>query len=407
MVNYKMTTSKRIYDVLLQKFFTNNASMLFLMGPRQVGKTTLSKVLSNNFDRSTYLNWDIDDHRALILSGQKFIENIFPSQSVSSKPLIIFDELHKYKNWKNFIKGFFDLYKDSYNIIVTGSAHLDVYQKGGDSLMGRYIPYTIHPFSAGEFNNTVSFDLYRPPSPIPEKHWSALYNFGGFPVPFLERSVLSYNQWKNTRRSQLFREDIRDLTHIHEISQLELCAQILGFQSGGILNRSSMARKLQVTTQTIGRWVETLKQFYYAFTIPPWTHNIPHSLIKEPKVYLNDWSLVTDPGARFENFVACHLKKSIDFWVQSGQGEFDLFFLRDKHQREVDFLITNNQKPWILIEVKTKEQPLSAALHYYMKKTKAPFGFQITKDLPFVDYDSFSKEGTFIIPAKTFLSQLI
>lgn len=397
----------RIYVEILNDILTKTNVMLFIMGARQVGKTTISKLISINYDESIYLNWDVDEHRELIISGQKFIEKIFPLNRVGQKPLIIFDEIHKYKNWKNYIKGFYDLYKDDYKIIVTGSSHLDIFQKGGDSLMGRYIPFSINPFSIGELNPNPLNSLTKEPHQINDNDLAAMYKFGGYPTPFIEREEESYNRWKNTRKSQLFREDIRDLTHIHEISQLELCAQILSHQCGSILNRSSISKKLKVSIQTISRWVETLKQFYYAFTIQPYTTNIPNSLIKEPKIYLNDWSLIEDPGAGFENFVACHLKKSIDFWNEHGKGEFGMYFLRDKKQREADFLITKDGKPWFIVEAKTSEQGLTSSLHYYKEHTGAPFAFQVTKNMKYIDYDCFSKEGIFIVPSSTFLSQLV
>jgi len=150
-----------------------------------------------------------------------------------------------------------------------------------------------------------------------------------------------------------------------------------------------------------------LKEFYYLFTISPWSHNIPHSLIKEPKIYLTDWSLVTDPGARFENFVACHLKKSVDLWNEQGQGAFETYFLSDKWQREVDFLITCHEQPWLMVEAKTSEQTITASMHYYQEKTKTPFAFQVTKDMTYTHYNCFGKEGMCIVPAATFLSQLV
>lgn len=381
--------------------------MLFLMGARQVGKTTLATMIAEGYERSLYLNWDIDDDRDKILSGQRFIERFFSIEEMGAKPLVIFDELHKYPNWKNFIKGFYDLYKNHYHIIVTGSAHLNVFQKGGDSLMGRYIPYTIHPFSVGELNRNPIKDTHKDPFEINEIDWETLFKFGGFPQPFLERDQAFYNQWKRLRRSQLFREDIKDSTQIQEVAQIELCAQMLSYQSGGILNRSTVADKLRVSVNTINRWLEVLRQFYFAFTIQPWSRNIPHSLVKEPKVYLYDWSLVSDAGARFENMVACHLKKSVDFWCESGVGEFELYFLRDKKQREVDFLVIRDGQPWMLVEAKTSKQSIHTPLYYYREHTKAPFAFQVTKDMAYVACDCFAQEDVFIMPAKTFLSQLV
>lgn len=393
-------------DTLIQNQFKWNM-MLFLMGARQVGKTTVANMISNTFNRSAYFNWDNDEHRRLIISGQKFIEQILPLHTLGEKPLVIFDELHKYPSWKNYIKGFYDQYKDHYNIIVTGSAHLNVFQKGGDSLMGRYLPFTIHPLSVGELQSNPLESLFRSPFEIQTVDYEALYNYGGFPAPYLYRDREGYLQWKRTRLSQLFREDIRDTTEVRKVSKLELCATLLEFQSGNVLNRSTISKHIQVAVDTINSWIDILKQFYYLFTIQPWSTNIPHSLIKEPKVYLTDWSFVQNEGARFETFVACHLKKSVDYWNERGKGEFDLFYLRDKKQREVDFLITRNNTPWILIEAKTTEQPVSKSLHYFRELTKAPYVFQVTQKMDYIEYDCFANEGIYIVPAKTFLSQLI
>eukprot|EP01132_Coremiostelium_polycephalum_P000218 gene218-287_t len=407
LANFRMNAYYRTYVPFLLDQLRKQKVMLFLMGARQVGKTTIAQLLADPYTEKAYFNWDVDEHRAQILTGQKFIEKVFPPKRIGVRPVVIFDELHKYKLWKNFIKGFYDLYKDEYHILVTGSARLNIFQKGGDSLMGRYLPFTIHPFSVGELNPHPLNLLVRAPFKVPEEEIQSLYEFGGFPVPFLHRDPTIYQQWRRTRKTQLFREDIRDLTQVHEISQLELCAEMIGYQTGNILNRSTIANKLQVGIQTIGRWVETLKEFFYAFTVPPWSNNIPHSLIKEPKIYVTDWSLVADPGARFENFVACHLKKSIDLWNEQGKGAFEMYFLRDKGQREVDFLVTRENQPWLLIEAKTSEQPITSAMHYYQEKTKAPFAFQVTKDMPYVSHDCFKQEGMFIVPASTFLSQLV
>ena len=397
---------RRIYEETLNEEGFNWNTMLFLMGARQVGKTTVSKSIAANFKRKEYFNWDVYEHRKKILSGQKFIEAIFPLEIPGEKPLIIFDELHKFSDWKNYIKGFYDLYKDYYNIIVTGSARLNIFQKGGDSLMGRYFSYTISPFSVGEISANPLYGLFRKPSLISQNNYEALYNYGGFPAPYIKRSKKGYLQWKRSRISQLFREDVRDLTNIKEVSKLELCAQLLEYQSSNILNRTTISKHIQVSIPTVNTWIETLKQFYYVFTIQPWAKNIPHSLIKEPKIFLNDWSFVEDIGKRFENFIATHLKKSVDFWSETGMGEFELYYLRDKKQREVDFLVTKDGSPWMLVEAKTSVQSASKNLYYYRDLLNAPYAFQVTKNMEYVDYDCFSKEGVFIVSAKTFLSQL-
>jgi predicted AAA+ superfamily ATPase len=393
-------------DTLLKDKFKWNM-MLFLMGARQVGKTTVAHMLSDTYKKKAYFNWDNDVHRRLIISGQKFVEQVLPIHTLGDKPLIIFDELHKYPGWKNYIKGFHDQYKDHYNVIVTGSAHLNVFQKGGDSLMGRYFPFTIHPLSVGELGLSSIQNLVRSPVQISANDYDALYNFGGFPAPYIHREREGYLQWKRSRLSQLFREDIRDISEVRKVAKLEVCATLLEFQSGNILNRSTIANHIQVAVETINHWIEILKQFYYLFTVQPWSTNIPHAITKEPKVYLTDWSFVQDEGARFETFVACHLKKSVDFWNELGKGDFELYYLRDKNQREVDFLVTQNNTPWMLVEAKSPEQALSKSLRHYKELTKAPYAFQVTHKMEYVDHDCFANEGSYIVPAKTFLSQLV
>lgn len=398
---------RKTYTDVILKNLQRKPQMVFLTGARQVGKTTLSQQIATHYERHAYFNWDVDADRLKIISGQNFIEEIFPIEIVGPKPLVIFDEIHKYKNWKNYLKGFYDLYKNHYDIIVTGSSRLDIFQKGGDSLMGRYISFTVNPLSLGEVSKAAFESFIRFADKIDDSDYDALYEYGGYPDPYLWRTQEDYNQWSTLRNKQLFREDIRDLTNIHEVSQLELCSLILQAQAGSILNRTNIAKKIQVSVQTIGRWINTLEQFYFCFKVFPYSKNIPNSLIKEPMIYLNDWSMISDTGAHFENFVACHLKKAINFWNESGKGIFDLFFLRDKAKREVDFIITQDQKPWILVECKKSNTTPSKALRYFHGITKAPFAFQVVESMPFVEHDCFKKTGLYVVPAKTFLSQLV
>ena len=383
--------------------------MLFLVGPRQVGKTTLAKQYQKKYEESIYLNWDVVHDRTQILSGQKFIENIFPLNVLrEQKPLIIFDEIHKFKDWKNYLKGFYDLYGDHYHILITGSARLDIYQSGGDSLMGRYFQLRIHPFSIGELiTSHREAQEIIPPSPISQKTFNQLYQFGGFPNPYLKENLAFSNKWNALRSKQLFYEDIRNVSNIHEIEQLEVLSELLKQQTGQLINRSSLAKKIQVTTQTISRWIQTLERFYFCFSIKPWSKNITRSLIKEPKLYLWDWSQIEDKGARFENFVASHLLKAVHFWNDLGLGIFSLYFLRNKDKKEVDFLISRNNKPWILIEAKFKDKSLSKSVRYFQEQTKAPKAFQLIKEMNYIDKNCFDFDKLMVVPSSTFLSQLV
>ncbi len=401
---------RRLYTDLIDKHFKQNSQMLFLVGARQVGKTTVSRLILDQHKEAIYLSWDVIKDRQLILSGQDFIENILSSNMLrDQKPLIVFDEIHKYTDWKNYLKGFYDLYKDKFNIIVTGSARLDVYKAGGDSMMGRYFQYRIHPLSVRELANTeiLSEDITEPVILSNDK-FQNLYKYGGFPEPYLQARDDFLQQWYSFRDKQLFSEDIRDLSNIHEVGQLEVLAAILKEQVGQLLNRSNLARKIQVDASTISRWITVLERFFFCYTIKPWSSNITRSLIKEPKIYLNDWSLIEDKGAKFENFIASHLLKSVDLWNDLGMGKYGLFFIRNKDKKEVDFLVVRNNKPWFLVEAKlSANNRISSNLEYFQKQLACPHAFQVVMNLEYINKNCFNYKTPIIVPASTFLSQLV
>ena len=243
--------------------------------------------------------------------------------------------------------------------------------------------------------------------PISDADWNALLEYGGFPEPFVQRSKEFSRRWQTIRKDQLLREDIRDGTRIQELAQLELLAEILRNQAAQAMDYQSLANKVGVSIDTIRRWLEVLKSFYYRFSLQPWSKNITRSLLKEPKLYLWDWALIENEGHRLENLVASHLLKAVHFWTDRGLGEYGLYYLRTKDKVETDFIVTKNGNPWFLVEVKTKAKGLSPALFHFQKETKAPHAFQVSFDLPFVDKDCFQETGPILVPARTFLSQLV
>lgn len=401
---------KRTYEKLLEQHLKKYRQMAFLSGPRQVGKTTTSLEASSENPLHFYFNWDNEDDRALFIEGPKAIATHaaldVPSECL---PILVFDEVHKYRNWKRFLKGFFDTYEKKCRIIVTGSARLDVYKRGGDSLMGRYFLYRIHPLSIREIIDAeLPEEEIRPPKKINTTDYEALLRYGGFPEVYLKREQLFFNQWKRLRVEQLFREDLRDLSQIQEISQIQLLAEILQEEASHALNYSILAGKIKVSAPTVPRWVELLKNLYFCFTIQPWSKNLGRSLVKEPKIYLWNWALIEDEGARLENFVASHLYKAVQFWTDRGYGEYGLYYVRDKEKREVDFLVTKDRKPWFLIEAKASgNKGISKWLYYYKEKLNVPHAFQIGFDLPFINRNCFDFTEPTIVPAVTLLSQLI
>ena len=402
-----MPAEPRVYDALLDDHFANKRQMAFVSGPRQVGKTTTCRGHAD-----AYCNWDNLDDRGLVLAGPAAAAAPLGAARLSAtNPVALFDELHKFPRWKEFLKGMYDTYADRLRIIVTGSSRLDIYRRGGDSLMGRYFSYRMHPFSVAE---TVSRDLPDPnrvvrfPSPIEAIEYDALWTHGGYPEPFLRRDSRFSRRWRSLRLNQLVREDIRDLTRVQQIDQMEVLVRRLSHGSGRQLVYDTLARDTRVSVDTARRWVAALQDFHLGFLVRPWHRNVSRSLRKEPKWYLRDWSTIEDAGARSETFVACHLLKAVDGWNDLGLGRFDLGYLRDKEKREVDFVVARDGQPWFLAEVKHRETALSPALAHYQQQVGAPFAFQVVMEADYVDKDCFATAGPpLVVPARTLLSQLL
>lgn len=395
---------QRTYDNLLLD--NSDRQMVFLSGPRQVGKTNISKASD---PKTAYFNWDIDNHRELLHAGPTQVAKALGLEEIRKEPQkIVFDEIHKYSRWKQFLKGFFDAYQDQTRIIVTGSSRLDSYKKGGDSLMGRYFPYRIHPFSVAELvQRQAPENLYAFPKKIPKEKWESLNRFGGFPEPWLKNSRAFHNKWMALRSDLLFHQDIRDLTRIYELSQIQLLATLLVNRCGSGINYSDLAKSVRVSVDTVIRWVDVLSSLYFCFQIRPWSKNVSKSLLKEPKIYLWDWSVLLDQGARHENMIASHLLKYVHWMEDNGKGKFALHFIRDKMGNEVDFVVSQGNNPFMLVEVKSSKQALSPQLVRFAKTLGVRHAFQVTIDMPYVDQDCFSEKRPVIVPATTFLSQLV
>jgi hypothetical protein len=402
-----MTHRKRIYDSILSEHLGRYRQMAFVTGPRQVGKTTTCRGLAG-----TYLDWDDNDDRESILRGPAAIALRIgldlPHQAI---PVAVFDELHKYARWKRFLKGFHDTYGGRCRVLVTGSSRLDIYRRGGDSLMGRYFLFRMHPFTVAEVTAQDLPDstaLVRAPSRIAEDEFRALWEHGGFPEPFLTREARFTRRWSAFRRQQLLREDIRDLTHVRELSQIDTLATILQERSSEQIVLTSLAKAVQVSVDTLRRWMDTLCGFHLGFLVRPWFRNVAKAIRKEPKWFLRDWSAIADEGKRAETFVACHLLKAVEGWTDLGLGEFQLAYVRDKTKREVDFLIVRDRKPWVLVEVKKSDEQVSPALEVFQGQTGAPYAFQVVLDADYVETDCFARpRRPLVVPARTFLSQLL
>jgi len=399
-----MSNRPRFYDALLRDHLARHRQMALVSGPRQVGKTTACRAVAD-----AYLNWDNMDERRLLLKGPAAIATAVGLDRLRARPAVaVIDELHKHSKWKGLLKGLFDTYGDRAKWIVTGSSRLDVFRRGGDSLMGRYLLYRVHPWSVAEcLRPEITEKAIRPPREIDEDDWRALVVHGGFPEPFLKRDPRFTNRWRSLRHEQLSKEDLRDVTRVQELGAIEVLMRVLEERSAQQLVYSNLATEIGVAVDTIRRWIDLLGRLHLGFLVRPWFRNVTKSLRKEPKWFLWDWSGIADEGARAETLVACHLLKATEGWTDLGLGHYELRYLRDKLKREVDFVVVRDGKPWFLVEVKKADANLSPALAHFQAQTGAEHAFQVVLDLPYEEANCFAHRKPIVVPAKTFLSQLL
>lgn len=346
--------------------------ILMISGPRQVGKTTLLQHIPELLKtrNSRYLNWDNEENRELII--KKRTTALIGVMSANTKPLLLLDEIHKYPRWKNYLKGIYDTYKGGLRIAVSGSSRLDTYRKGGESLLGRYWLFTLNPLTLAEVMHEKNFEIPKKFSPraskLAHRHFNKLLACGGFPEPFYTLTPEQIIRWRGLRKEVLVKEDLRDLSRVQELSGIRLLMDLLPQRVGSVLSFNSLREDLEVNHATATNWLKWLSTIYYCFMVLPYARSMPRALKKGPKLYLYDWSELTDSGARFENLVACHLKKICDFHTETGKGNFELRYLRDKEGHEVDFLILRDQKPWMLVETKVSDDQPGKGLIYFANR---------------------------------------
>jgi len=333
--------------------------MVFVGGPRQVGKTTFALgFLGADADEHhpAYLNWDHPAVRPRLRNAE-----LPPGES-----LLLLDEIHKYARWRNLLKGIYDTERSRRRILVTGSARLDYYRKGGDSLAGRYRYFRLHPFSLREMSRSPT------PSDLDD-----LMSFGGFPEPLFGRDVAERRIWARDRLARVVRDDLRDLEHIREISLVEHLVALLPDRVGAPLSVKSLCEDLQVDHKTAERWLQALEHMYVCFRVAPYGPPRVRAVKKERKLYLWDWADVSTAGPRFENLVASQLLKYCH-WVEDAEGHaLELRFLRDTDKREIDFVVLRDRKPLFAVECKSGDRAISSAVRYFAERTPIPRFYQV------------------------------
>lgn len=368
----------------LISYITNDLprKIVLLTGPRQSGKTTLARMLVKDFD---YFNYDLAEHRVALM--QKSWRR--------DCDLLIFDELHKMKNWKSWIKGIYDTQGSAPPMIVTGSARLDTARRMGDSLAGRFFQYRLHPLDLKECKALMK----------PGEALERLMRFGGFPEPFLEGDEVFYNRWKKSHHDIILRQDIPDLESVRSIAYLETLIELMRSRVGSPVSYSSLAGDLQRDPKTIKRWLDLLERMYVIFRVIPYHKNIARSLLKEPKYYFYDTGQVSgDDGKKLENVVACALLKELHFLEDTLGCSCMLNYLRDKEGREIDFLVMIDNRPVLMIEVKWADESLSRNFAVFLKYFPYTHGVQLVGK---IEREKSFESGVRILDVAGWLTDLV
>jgi predicted AAA+ superfamily ATPase len=354
--------------------------MVFLGGPRQVGKTTLARSLLGPEDKDSYLNWD-DDH-----DRERLLRREFPAG-----PLWILDEIHKYKRWRNWLKGIYDKNREHHSILVTGSARLDFYRFGGDSLQGRYHFLRLHPLTAEE----VKIKNFN--------EWEQLFRLSGFPEPFFGASEVEGKRWSRDYRTRLLRDDLSSLEKVEDLTLLEQLMLRLPELVGSPLSINSLREDLQVSHRALSRWLTLFERVYAIYRLSPLGGPKIHGLKKAQKHYHFDWTLIKNEGARFENMIGSHLLAQIQFLEDTQARELELRYFRDQEKREVDFVVVEDQKPLLIVECKLTDGAISPHLHYLKQKFPNAQAWQLSHQ---GNKDYVSGEGITVAPAWKLLKKL-
>lgn len=406
----------RYLEADISQLCFSDHKMAFVSGPRQCGKTTMAKHLLAARGQGQYYNWDEIKFRRLWVKDPSQIVSGFTA-TYNIAPLIVLDEIHKAKLWKRNLKGVYDTLNIACDILVTGSARLNVYRKGSDSLQGRYYRFRLHPFSLAELlllkanspENLLSNLLTNANYPRAEavEYLQLLDKFGPFPEPLLAADQKKLNLWRSSRIEKTVREDLRDLSRIPELSMIEMLIALLPERAANVLSIQSLSEDLEVAYTTVKRWLRYLYELYYAFKIQPYFKSLARSLKKESKLYLWDWSEIDDEARRFENLIAGHLLKYCHYLTDTGSGDFQLCYLRNREKKEIDFLIVKDKKPWLPIEVKLNDEVISCNWGAFMPQFSCACGVQVVKqnDIYKITETSFGK--IVVISAAQLLSYLI
>lgn len=406
--------NRALYKELWDELSADKA-LIMLAGPRQSGKTTFAReIVSKDFSDTVYFNWDLaKDKRRLIADPVFFSKE--PRSGVSSRALVILDEIHKYRDWKNYLKGVYDQFAGEYQFLVTGSGRLEFSRKAGDSLAGRFLKFHIFPFTLAELSNhrralrdfmdypLDGFD--GAPAEETRQAFESLWEFSGFPEPFIKGRKTFWSTWSATYGQQIVRDDLRTVADIRNLDTVETLFALIPGRVASPLSMNNLAGDLQVAFDTVKSWLLLFDAYYLTFRLSPWTAKVSRSILKEKKIYLFNFPVIDDEAARFENLVALEFLRAVENWNDHGWGKFSLHYLRNKEKEEVDFLVAENNKPFLLVETKLSDDKPAANLFAFQKYFNIP-AVQLVKKEGVKKVYNNGKDSVLVVTAHRWLSTL-
>jgi len=404
--------NRAIYKELWDELSADK-SMIMLAGPRQSGKTTFAReIVAKDFSDYVYFNWDLAKDKQRLIADPAFFSKE-PRSSVSSRPLVILDEIHKYRDWKNYLKGIYDQFAGEYQFLVTGSGRLEFSRKAGDSLAGRFLKFHIFPFTLAELSNrrkTLKDFMSNPlegfddaPAGETAQAFKSLWELSGFPEPFIKGKKSFWSTWSTAYGQQIVRDDLRTVADIRNLDTVETLFALLPSRVASPLSMNNLAGDLQVAFDTVKNWLLLFDYFYLTFRISPWTQKISRSILKEKKIYLFNFPVIDDEAARFENLVALEFLRAVEAWNDHGWGSFSLHYLRNKDKQEVDFLIAENNRPFLLVEAKLSDDTPAASLFAFQKLLNIP-AVQLVKKAAVKKVYRNGKNSILVVTAHRWLS---
>ncbi|MDP8265399.1 MAG: ATP-binding protein [Candidatus Aceula meridiana] len=406
----KRTLYKEIWSEL-----SKDKPMVMLAGPRQSGKTTFARdIVAKDFTDTIYFNWDLSADKSRLIEDPTFFSKA-PQSSTSSRPLVILDEIHKYRDWKNYLKGVYDQFAGEYLFFVTGSGRLEFSRKAGDSLAGRFLKFHIFPLTLGELfsHRRTLRDFIDDPlegfddisAKATGEAFRSLWEFSGFPEPFIKGKKAFWSKWSASYGQQIVRDDLRTVADIRNLDLIETLFALVPSRVGSPLSMNNLAGDLGVAFDTVKNWLLLFDSFYLTFRISPWTAKISRSILKEKKIYLFNFPVIDNEGSRFENLVALELLRAVETWNDRGLGQFTLRYLRNKDKQEVDFLLVENNRPFLLVETKVSDGTPTSSLLTFQDLLNIP-AVQLIKKDGVKKFFKNGKNNVLVVTAHQWLSSL-